>query len=492
MKENRTRIIFMALFLLIIYFGAAFTLRENNLKRYNEAIKQFNIGNYSSASEQFDALGGFKESEDYKSKSEKGKELEAAIEQYDNGNYESAAEKLLELNQYIDCEKWIEKVASELGELGQYEKAISILERAGNSQASQQYKDALQSIKDDTYNVAIRLYDEENYKDALAVFTILNDYEESKQYIQKCEEMIRRTNLSKSSAAGAKTVIGIKNDHTLATSGDISIYNFSTFSDLVSVDVGERIAVGLKEDGTVIITGDTPAYTKPNDWDNIVAISAGGNYIIGLRDDGTVLAQGHNGDKQCNVEDWKDVISIATGWRHTVGLTKDGEILVTGFASEKLLQEIASTYSDWTDVIAIDAGGGGTDLRGHIVGLKPDGTVVAVGDNTYGQCEVSGWTDIVMIAAGDWHTVGLKADGTVVSTMPDPAKEFKGLDEETPLFTGCCNVDNLTDVISISAGTGLTVALKNDGTAIVLGFNDYKQREGAEAWHDMWVIPAIR
>jgi len=25
------------------------------------------------------------------------------------------------------------------------------------------------------------------------------------------------------------------------------------------------------------------------------------------------------------------------------------------------------------------------------VGLKSDGTVVAVGDNTYGQCDVSGW-----------------------------------------------------------------------------------------------------
>ena len=27
----------------------------------------------------------------------------------------------------------------------------------------------------------------------------------------------------------------------------------------------------------------------------------------------------------------------------------------------------------------------------HIVGLKADGTVVAAGDNNYGQCEVSGW-----------------------------------------------------------------------------------------------------
>ena len=51
----------------------------------------------------------------------------------------------------------------------------------------------------------------------------------------------------------------------------------------------------------------------------------------------------------------------------------------------------------------------------HTVGLKADGTVVAVGDNKYGRCDVSDWTDIVAIAAGSYHTVGLKADGTVVA-----------------------------------------------------------------------------
>ena len=39
------------------------------------------------------------------------------------------------------------------------------------------------------------------------------------------------------------------------------------------------------------------------------------------------------------------------------------------------------------------------------VGLKTDGTVVAVGQNEYGQCDVSEWTDIVAVAAGDFHTV---------------------------------------------------------------------------------------
>jgi alpha-tubulin suppressor-like RCC1 family protein len=51
----------------------------------------------------------------------------------------------------------------------------------------------------------------------------------------------------------------------------------------------------------------------------------------------------------------------------------------------------------------------------HTVGLETDGTVVAVGDNTYGQCNVGNWTDIIQVSAGSQHTVRFKSDGTVVA-----------------------------------------------------------------------------
>lgn len=53
--------------------------------------------------------------------------------------------------------------------------------------------------------------------------------------------------------------------------------------------------------------------------------------------------------------------------------------------------------------------------QSHTVGLKSDGTVVAVGRNEDDQCDVSDWSDIVAISAGDFNTVGLKSDGTVVA-----------------------------------------------------------------------------
>lgn len=52
----------------------------------------------------------------------------------------------------------------------------------------------------------------------------------------------------------------------------------------------------------------------------------------------------------------------------------------------------------------------------HTVGLTASGTVMATGDNSYGQCNVTGWNSVTQVAAGAYHTVVLRSDGTVVAT----------------------------------------------------------------------------
>ena len=92
----------------------------------------------------------------------------------------------------------------------------------------------------------------------------------------------------------------------------------------------------------------------------------------------------------------------------------------------------------------------------HTVGLKSDGTVVAVGSNRYGQCDVSQWRDNVAVNAG-WHTVGLKSDGTVVVVGSNKY--------------GQCDVSQWTDIVAVSAGGLHTVGLKSDGTVVAVGYN---------------------
>ena len=62
----------------------------------------------------------------------------------------------------------------------------------------------------------------------------------------------------------------------------------------------------------------------------------------------------------------------------------------------------------------------------HTVGLKTDGTVVAIGDNQYGQCDVDSWRDIVSIYVIGRNTAGLRSDGTVVA-VGNRADEIAGL-----------------------------------------------------------------
>ena len=156
--------------------------------------------------------------------------------------------------------------------------------------------------------------------------------------------------------------------------------------------------------------------------------------------------------------------TLAAGRSHTVGLKADGTVVAVGRIGEGQCM-----VSNWTDITAISAG------SFHTVGLKADGTVVAVGKNEQRQCNITNWTDIVAICAGGYHTVGLKADGTVVAV---------GNNEY-----GQCDVSDWTDIVAISAGIFHTVGLKADGTVVAVGKAD-DGRCNVFDWTDIVAIDA--
>lgn len=93
----------------------------------------------------------------------------------------------------------------------------------------------------------------------------------------------------------------------------------------------------------------------------------------------------------------------------------------------------------------------------HTIGLRSDGTVIAAGDNSFGQCEVGEWSDIISISTSRHHTVGLKSDGTVVATEITDHSEGKGQDR----------VQDWADVESVYTGPGMTIGIKKDKTLLV-------------------------
>ena len=154
--------------------------------------------------------------------------------------------------------------------------------------------------------------------------------------------------------------------------------------------------------------------------------------------------------------------SLVAEGNHTVGLKADGTVVAVGNSNYGQCDVF-----DWTAIVAVSAG------DSHTVGLKADNTVVAVGSNNYGRCNVSDWTNIAAVSAGSSHTVGLKGDGTVLAVGSNTY--------------GQCNVSGWMDIVAVSAGTGYTVGLKADGTVVAAGYND-DGRCNVSSWTDIAAV----
>ncbi|MCX6874715.1 MAG: immunoglobulin domain-containing protein [Verrucomicrobia bacterium] len=151
------------------------------------------------------------------------------------------------------------------------------------------------------------------------------------------------------------------------------------------------------------------------------------------------------------------VVAIAAGYFHNVALGGDGSVVAWGDNSYGQVTGTPTTTSPYTAIAnpvtvvsGITAITAGSDQS---VALKNDGTVVAWGRNA---ALSSGWSGVTAIAAGESHTLALKSDGTVVALGDN--------------FNGQTNVPaGLSGVTAIAAGGDHAMALKSDGTVVTWG-----------------------
>ncbi len=153
-------------------------------------------------------------------------------------------------------------------------------------------------------------------------------------------------------------------------------------------------------------------------------------------------------------------VYISAGDDHTVGLRSDGTVIAAGDNNYG-----QCNVSHWRDIVSV---AGGED---HTVGLTSEGTAIAVGRNNYGQCNVSNIDGITAISAGYDHTVLLMEDGTVIAVGNNSK--------------GQCNVSNWSNIIDVCAGNYHTVGLKDDGTVVLAG-NSYN----VSSWNDIVAVAA--
>jgi len=282
-----------------------------------------------------------------------------------------------------------------------------------------------------------------------------------------------------------------------------------------TMDANSYFILAVNEDGGAVYTGGTDFTGNINleAWKNIVKVSVGGNHFAAISSEGKAYAAGYAKGNRCLVQDWTDIVDIYAGFEVTVGVKSDGTVVSTAaqsafegwkdivsltglgdtiyglskngdvYAPNKkapIMTDVKSIHcnvyfplfikndgtvvgndpeyshyysgiENWTGVkdIAMNH----TNLS---AGLMEDGTVKLIGkENTVSQCDVSGWTDIVAVAVGDYHVVGLRSDGTVVATGTNGY--------------GQCDVSEWRDVVAIWANNVVTIGLRENGKVVVAG-----------------------
>lgn len=265
------------------------------------------------------------------------------------------------------------------------------------------------------------------------------------------------------------------------------------FTDIVSVQAGESYVTGLRDDGTVAIMGNDMPYLAcieaVRSWTGIRKVSSGRCAAYALDEAGNLLAVGRNSrfgvGFAADYSSDEPVLLDKDGWilretwewdEDTAGqadmrmadairgvscrevmayereiygvLTEEGDVICVNALEDK---QHAFVYAPYVDV---DTG------YSHVVALRADGCVDAAErwNGSKERLDVSGWTDVVKVAAGTDHTLGLRADGTVYYAGDDGDHAWQ--------------VANWTDVKDIDAGDGYSIALRADGSVVMAGVYD--------------------
>ncbi len=183
----------------------------------------------------------------------------------------------------------------------------------------------------------------------------------------------------------------------------------SGLSNVVDVAITESFAAALKSDGTVTCWGAIDGLPVPEGLTNVTQIAAGDTHMVVVTTGGEVFAWGNNDYGQASVPpDLSNVVAVAADLVYSIVLRSDGHIVAFG---GKGPDQFALLQTE-TNAVAIATGPIQMNL------LRRDGTVasLALDWEFQGLIDVPpNLTNVLAVAAGDWHNFALDANGTVTS-----------------------------------------------------------------------------
>ena len=244
------------------------------------------------------------------------------------------------------------------------------------------------------------------------------------------------------------------------------------WENICGITFGRWFVAGLRKDSTAIGAGlNENLLNGMESWRDVKQIDSCYKTVVALFEDGTV---GNTGE--CiwpSFEEWEDITEISCGLMNVAaGLKKDGTVVYGCDCKEDDEQEahekIREEIKDWKDITQVACG------THSVLGLKKDGTVVAAGDNRYGECTVDGWTDVVQVVGGDYRNFGIRSDGTVLVT--DWMKAIEELDSD---FIDISAIEDWQDIVVLKDDSNLVMGVTADGELRFAGNMEDKRVQAA-------------
>ncbi|WP_157468163.1 thrombospondin type 3 repeat-containing protein [Desulfatibacillum aliphaticivorans] len=289
--------------------------------------------------------------------------------------------------------------------------------------------------------------------------------------------------------------IAAGNSHALALAPDGSVWSWGANSS------GQ---LGLGTGGT-FSTENRPQ--KITAISNVAAIAGGGSHSLALARDGSLWSWGYNYYGQLGLGDnvskttprkvnaLSNVVAMAAGYRHSLAVTRDGSLWSWGYNTYGQLglgdnddRNTPRKVNAISNVVAMAAG------YRHSLALTRDGSVWSWGNNTRGQLglgdnddrntpqPVAAISNIKAIAAGRNHSIAISEDGLAwawgynFDSQLGIGTSGSLADENTPQ-----KVIVISNVVGLSAGSGHSIALTEDGALWAWGNNEAGQIAAEEA-----------
>ena len=289
------------------------------------------------------------------------------------------------------------------------------------------------------YDIAMEQYNKGKYYEALQSLNLIVEFENSMDKMEEIKLDWRKSNakicfadmyngqyklfavkqigsiteIGTSDVEQITKVIKLKKDGTVEPTSEVYSYmaeKTKFWNNIVSLSESDDYVYGVKADGTVEFAKYQEESTNEIDisnWNNIIQIEPclfGG--VVGLRDDGTVVYNGI--DKSCilAIKEWKDVVQLSGTNSFLIALKKDGTVEKVTCVDYYTLE-----LQDETGVIQLSQN---EYFSSNVSLIKEDGKIKTYGDNSFYQCETSGFSNIAYVYCDGNGVYGVKKDGHVL------------------------------------------------------------------------------